>query len=256
MTPTKAGRYLAVPMEWTVENVGTAQTVSFTCNFIITHQLVDNEWEDVADRGMTIIGNSYIVKKTGELNPHAIKSLRDALGWDGISFTVLANSDWSNTQVQLTIEPETRTTDDGQTRTSMKVKWINHKDWTGGSISRDPAAIQSLEDKYGAMLRAEAGPAKPAAPAKPANGNGNPPANPLDLAKKDAWAKWLRMHPEMGKDERASEYRAAAIDYFETENFGGINAIQWKAFAANDFKKVASPIVEDEAHFTQDDIPF
>jgi hypothetical protein len=120
-------------------------------------------------------------KKRGERpNEPCLRSLREALGWDGVDLEALQTTDWSQRVVQITTGFEDY---NGEQR--LKIRFINGENWEGAQVKPlDAAALRSLNAKWGPRLRSVApkGAAKPAAPAArpkpPALVPPKPPAPP------------------------------------------------------------------------------
>ena len=232
MLPTEMGRYVARPMEWTVgEGENENRLPQFVCRFSLLQHWNGTAWDDVSADDLQITGYFYLAKTNGRLNTFTIDALKSSLGWDGSSIAGLANGDWSNTEVQVTVGQE-----EYQGKTKTKVKFINPRDSspTGAPLdAADPQVVQSLDAKYGAMLRALNGNAKPA--------NNTPPAQqklgPIETAKREAWkefcVKWnehLSEHPEDAplKDEK---WKTLFAENFPGKQQKDLSAADWSAFA-------------------------
>lgn len=245
MLPKIEGRYIAQPIEWTVEESGDNRIPTFVCKFDLLQVLQNEGWNDVSDQ--QIIGYFFIFKKDGTINTNTVDSLKAALGWDGRGISSLADGEWSHTEVQLTIGSE-----EYKGKTQMRVKYINPRDWTPTGLEKDPQVVQSLEAKYGAKLRALAGPASaPTAPSKPAASNGDAATQ---SARKMAWEAFQKKHPGKSNDELIQPWRdqiKAVIPDRNSQTFTGADWMKIKSV----IEQPESPI-SDIPQFEEDQIPF
>lgn len=153
MQPTQAGRYIARPIEWTVNesNKGLPQ---FVCKFDLLQYESRDGWSDIsADQQQTTGWFNLIYMKDGQpvRNDISFEQLMDALGWDGASLTTLSTTDWSAVEVQIVMDWENYKGKD-----QLKIKFLNPRDYGGGMKKSAPEEVQSIESKYGALLRATA----------------------------------------------------------------------------------------------------
>src|SRR3990167_10359451 len=111
--------------------------------------------EFVLAGGAKISNTFWLTTKDGAMNTRTIETLKDVFGWNGADpFWFEDNGDMlSGIDVELVIENETFTGNDGQERTSSKVKWVNAPGGAGGVkiASKDRKALLS---KYGSKLGA------------------------------------------------------------------------------------------------------
>lgn len=211
------GIYRAYPAAWAVEQVKSG-AVQLAVQFSITDVKEKGEWV-VMEQPEEITGYFYIVKKDGTLNDRQIQSIKDALGWDGVSFANLASGDWSGTQVQITVGSEVY---EGKKR--LKVQWLNHRDYEGGGGvgQTDPQIVSSLDTRFGSALRATAGTAKPAAPAT--NGAVD---DPNKMLRQRALAKFKAENPNIEKDAAADEFKKLLAATFGERDVRTITAEEW-----------------------------
>jgi hypothetical protein len=130
----------------------TARTANpqFVCDIDLFYYLNEGtkNWDNVeAGTGISAYFNLVTSKK--ELNQFNVDALKEALGWDGMSFASLSSGDWSQTDVQVTLEEE-----EYEGKVQIKVKYINPRDWEPRGIQADPQAIAAADQQFGAMLRA------------------------------------------------------------------------------------------------------
>jgi hypothetical protein len=250
MLPNDEGKYVARPKKWAV---GTSKNgaVEFAVDFALTQFYNDaaGEWQDVTSEGFSIVGYFYPISKDGNLVEMTVESLQESLGWSGTSLQELQDTDWTQTEVQLVLQVE-----DYNGRKQMKVKFINPRDYAGGSgIKADAAEVKTLDQRFGAILRANPKAKKPQAPQ---TGNGQQ----VTEAEKERRLAYNKMKEKMGanlsKEAFADVWRAAASDYFKKPQ-EHVGAAEWRKFVDDEFAKPqpVSPI-GDTLEFKEDDIPF
>jgi hypothetical protein len=210
---TQEGRFKARPKTWAVEENRNTGTLQFTCAFSIIAAFNGTAWDDWAQYDLEKTGYFYLSKKDGSANEACIRSLREALGWDGAGLEALQNSDWSQVVVQITTGLEEF---NGEKR--LKIRFINPENWDGAQVKPlDQVALKTLNSKWGAKLRAvtpkqapkPVTPAAPAAPGKPV-----PPLSPKAPAqsvatRESAWARVLEVFE--GNAEAAGNNWAALL---------------------------------------------
>lgn len=155
MKPTQEGRYIARPIESSVGTSKEKQLPQFVCKFEFLQQQTPEGWVDISSDRMEMTGwfnLAYIKDGQNVLNEISIKQITGALGWDGISFKDLNDTDWSGAEVQLVLEWG----QDKQGKDQLNIKYLNPRDYEGGMKRSTPEEVQSIESKYGAMLRASA----------------------------------------------------------------------------------------------------
>lgn len=158
----REGRFKAKILRHAVNETGQNRLVTFMAEFQIVAELDDDVWHP-REASEEITGYFYLEKKDGELNSGIIKSLKSALGWDGVDPFWLQDTDLRGRVVQLNVKAEVY---DGKTR--YKVAYIDAEDVTGsGAPGIEPAvgALRSLiESRIGEKLKklAKDGPAKAA----------------------------------------------------------------------------------------------
>ena len=179
--PDREGRWRAYPVEWSVQEIGDSKLCTLVMSFKMSqwHGSLNvgdpEEWQDW--RGyddQTITGYFYLERKNGSPNEHAINSIKEALGWDGLDIEALQNNDWSETCIQLTLGYETW---EGKTR--LKVQWLNTWDAESSGqpiIKSDKPVLTAMQSKLGAKLRAINGPVSQNTPPPP--GRPTPPGPP------------------------------------------------------------------------------
>ncbi len=257
MMPTKEGSYIARPINWGIPQVAAGKSPAFQCRFELLHWFDGKQWLE-CEQGLEMNGYFYLLKNMkdgGEPNTRTLESLEESLGWDGNSFDTLAHGEWSDTEVQLSTRFETF-----EKKTTLKIAFINPRDRKpgGGSVESDPSAIKSLDQQFGAKLRAlkkQAGkPVTPTStqPAKP---------DPLKDAKGGAWRAFSVRRTDLEGAERAEVFKDRAKHFSKGADLTTLKPVDWAAFqheverGMHDAKPVENPISEEE-HFKEDDIPF
>jgi hypothetical protein len=254
--PTQVGRYLARPINWTVEESGNDKLPTFVCSFDLFNFLGREGWQEVSD--LQITGYFFLMKKDGAMNERTIKSLRDALGWDGRSINSLANSDWAGAEVQLVVGSE-----EYQGKTKIKVQFINPRDYEPGHIEKDPVVIQSVATRIDMQLRALAGSAPAAKPAaaKPPVNNAPMAATLAQEARKATWAAFQGKNPGVANDVLAEPWRAQIKAVFPDKVATSFTADDWKTVQQAierppEMAMAGGGPLGDEQFFKEDDIPF
>jgi hypothetical protein len=244
---TKAGRYLASPEQWGIKTE-EGKCPQFGMTFLVNSSL---DGEEQIEQGQRITGWWTLINTNGGANEITLKTMREALGWDGQSFSSLQGGDWTAMEVQIVVEPE-----EYKGKTTLKVRYMNPRDYAGGLKSADPQAVQSLDAKYGAVLRALnkslGGTPKP--PTKPST-------TPAAEAKKAAWGVFVSMSPSFDRDRQVSVFKALLSDMFEPRTAQDLTANEWKSLMERiraDYDPATgsfSPL-SDAQEIDPNDIPF
>jgi hypothetical protein len=225
--PKLAGRYLAVPASWEVGEYNG--TPIFEVQFQL-QQFLDSQsgWSPVAG-DLEITKRFFMKKNDGSWSEHVIESLMSSLGWDGASLKSLAEGQWNQVEVQLTIGYETSKKDGKE---YIAVLFMNHRDYEGKRLASDPAIVQSLDAKYGGELRALNRASTKSSAAKPTNGKpAAPPApsGPVD-PKTSAWKEFLAKTPGMSADERKAKWFETVKGYLG-KDAKDVTAEGWQTLA-------------------------
>jgi hypothetical protein len=259
--PTQAGRYIARPLDYTVEESGSNKTLAFICSFELLYFQINGEWTPLNDMQMT--GYFYLFQKDGNPNERQIKSLRDALGWDGRSIAGLANGAWSGVEVQLAIGSE-----EYQGKQKLKIQYINPRDYAPGHIEKNPETVKALASKYDMQLRALAGTAPATGSMPPVRPPVNNPAMVEALARaarKAAWDAFNAKYPDVDKDSLTEDWRAQLKFIHPGKESAAFGVKEWKqvqdaierppepAMAGGGN---AGPPFGDESEIDPDSIPF
>ena len=246
--PKMMGRYIGVITTWMADEISDKPV--FKIEFNLTEFLDGDERISVVDDDFVIRHTVFLLKKDGTWSDHAIKSVMESLGWDGQSIKSFVEGNFGGTEVQLTIE---KTHNDKDGKDYVNVKFMNPKDYEGSNgLTNDPALVQSLESKYGPMLRAMN---KPKLPVKPA-------ATTVDAAKMSAWKEFQAKTPDLTPDQRKSPW-LLTVDKYGGKSVKLLTAADWQIIG----NKIAEygPYVESEESaqdldnppaISQDDIPF
>lgn len=239
----RAGRYLARPVQWGVSEKNNKPC--FSLKFELTAEWIEGEWRDT-EPSQEIYHDVYLYSNDGSQNEYAINNVIQVFGWDGLSFASLANGAYDQMEVQLVLRNETYKGKD-----SIKVKYINSKDYVGQDILNNPQDVQSLDAKYGSQLRATA-------PAPSARGGATAPpaaaqANPVKDAMREAWKKFTENHRGQPPAEIEVDWKSALAAYFTGRDKSSITESEWKDFKTYGFKR---PELAASSGFSDDDIPF
>jgi hypothetical protein len=252
MIPTKSGKYIARPTQWTISE-STNHCPQFVCGFAIIYWWNGSGWEDVTAQDLTITAYMTLFDKSGNPQEFNINGLKDSLGWDGLSLVTLNESDWSGVEVQLVIQEE-----EYQGKKNMKVKFINPRDYVGGGgvEKSDLVAVKNLDQVYGGKLRAlNGGKAPSTKPTASANGEGQITEAEKErrLAYRHVMAKVPANAP---KDQKDALWKGMVDEYFHKPQLQ-VMASEWREFVKNDCVRPVpvNPIGESE-EFTEDEIPF
>ena len=164
----------------------------FTAKFLATEiwDPDENIWAEWSEYAQEITGYFVLFGSKGETL--TCQQLKKTLGWDGLSFSTLANGDYSSAVVQIRVENHTY---DG--KTTLQVAWIDEESAIPGTTVQklDKAGLDALDSQYAKLLKAggkKAAPAtapqktpKPTIPGtgktvKPATKKSNVPDTPVE----------------------------------------------------------------------------
>lgn len=138
-------------------------SINFTARITEWFDPDTKEWVDFLPYNMDVEGDIWIINKEGKLREDAIKDVCEYIGWNGDT-GVFARRDWEPRPFGFSVESEVY-----KEKERFKVGFINSYDYTpGAGKATDPEVVKSLNQLYGAQLRALAGSAsKPKAPSSP-----------------------------------------------------------------------------------------
>lgn len=152
----RAGIFKARPMAWGLQKSDQTQSVAVGIEFAIVAMLDNGAWQDWTQyEEHTITGYFYVVKRDGTINTRTVENLVQALGWNGDLSSVLAPP--PDRVVQITVNAEEY---EGKIR--HKVQWINPEDYTPKPVFIEAGEVQTLQNRFGSLLRAAAASVKPA----------------------------------------------------------------------------------------------
>jgi hypothetical protein len=234
--PNEPGRYIGVPKKWGVNETGQNSIPTFACEFDLLQVWNGVEWVDISQEGFEITSWFYLFKKDGQPNEFTIKALKESMGWDGTSMAALNDTEWGQTEVQLTLDIETY-----EGKQKMKVQFINPRDSVPGGVQKaDPQTVQSLDQKYGATLRALSGTngkSKATTTAPKSTPAASKPAAASD-GKSEAWKTFQRVWGEYVKERpeeaslRDTKWREAFNEFFQGADPKTLTQDQWQKFSA------------------------
>lgn len=225
----------------------TSKTVQANIQFKAHAVKVGMVWEPL-EAGDQAVWTGYfnLIKKDGNANEINFNSLREALGWDGTSFSSLQDGDFADVECQIVIDDET----DPSGKAHRRVQFINPRDYVGGSSvdKAEPQTISALDKKFGPLMRALAG-KKPVAGPAPAAGK------PLGLDV--AWAAFLtrvndyaRENPEQAYDtaKQKSVFLKVVGELFPGQDMKKLTPAQWVE-AQTEITRNFSPAIESIVPF-------
>jgi hypothetical protein len=201
-TPTQNGIYVAEPVGIGIEEKSTGSVQANVQFKLIEYRGANGMESEPCDFTFTAFMN--LVTKKGKLNEINARSFRDALGWDGSSFASLSGMDFGGVKCQVVVDDDV----DQNGTTKRIIKYINPIDYTpGAAVTSDPNVVQSLDAKYGAMLRATAG-------SKPSKPNGKASAKLAASKSTDtpvavAYAKFISIVDQYGRETPTDVYSTA-----------------------------------------------
>lgn len=180
--PTQEGVYLAQTTELIVNKFGKNKLLGVQISFAITQMLApDGVFKPLlAKTGITQI--FFMEQRDGNLNDYTIESIKEALGWDGDDLFAIERL--TDITVRLTLQNETYKKSNGQDQTDLKVRYMNHRDSTGGM-----SATRASESERNAIAQEFANRLKKRQPAKAFMGLPEDQADPQEaLALQDIWS--------------------------------------------------------------------
>lgn len=254
MTPQNNGIYVAQPTSIAIEEKSTGSVQANVQFKLVEYRGVDGKSSEPCDLTFTAFMN--LIRKDGKLNEINHRSFCEAFGWDGSSFSALANIDITDLKCQVVVGDEK----DQNGSTVKRIKYINPIDYTpGASVTSDPNVVQSLDAKYGAMLRATASTSGRTA-AKPANKAVTPSkTDDVSTAKQVAYAKFISMVDDYGRTHPDKVFSTSE----RNETFKHIAGVfgkdigkDPKAFTPEDFAKFTAEIEKKFSAEHKDLLPF
>ena len=160
----QTGIFKVRPTAWEIY-AAVSGAVSVSMTFLVLEELDEGNvwasWDEFEDH--QVYGSWWVIKKDGTVNTGAVDQLVECLGWNGNLTSV--GGEPPQKIVQITVKDETW---EGVTR--YKASWMNPEDFTGGGgdYGVDEAGAKALQARFGSLLRAAAGSAKPKAEPKKA----------------------------------------------------------------------------------------
>jgi hypothetical protein len=124
------------------------------------------------------------------------------------------------------VKQENYVKENGESKESYKVNWVNPWDYEGKLESASPEAIAKIGSLYGSQLRAVCG-VKKAEPEKPAGRPSSPPPPPPskpkkvtfpDATKSEAWTAFYRLiesNPKFDESFIADEWERIGLILFD-----------------------------------------
>ena len=172
----REGNFKAIPVSWGLEDNENTESIAVAIQFKITAAHDGGEWIDWTPyEEQTIVGRFYVVKADGTINQFAVDSLVTALGWDGRTDNMEAGP--PAVECQLTTANE-----EWKGKVSLKVKWINHVNYSPGVGGMAADKVAGVSTRFGSLLRAAAAEARKNNPVSESTGQ----APPKSVAEQDA----------------------------------------------------------------------
>tara|TARA_R110000796_G_scaffold46566_5_gene112527 strand:- start:140 stop:850 length:711 start_codon:yes stop_codon:yes gene_type:complete len=218
------GKYIGAVKAITVSNTERGATM---VNF--TFDLLSPGME-----GQTIRANQCIVQKDGKINKHTYDMLQDVFGWTGLDPSWMVDEHEKGTFdgliVQLMVENETYTAQDGSSKTSPRVQWINKSG--GGSQLPENADRNEIMSKYGASFRAmaESKLQNSMPPSQPAPASSAPPApqsNSPACTKQEAWDEFNACRPGVASHDVQQAWFTGLNKLFPGRDHASITPAEW-----------------------------
>jgi hypothetical protein len=215
------------------------------------------EWEAL-EGDFSITHWLTLINKDGTSNDINIQSIVDAYSMPYFDFKTLEMADFSATPVQIVLEE-----DEYEGKTRLRVKYLNNISYERQSVASDPAVVQSLDQKYGALLRKKF-------KAKAANGatNGKQtasqvlgPAKPktADEAKGVAWSQFKAKTAEMTTEQRKASFIESVAGYSNNKAVADLTLNDWDIITNQiaEFGPYKKPEeVAETVPANADDLPF
>lgn len=151
----REGQFKVKPLSWNVYNAKSG-AVAINIDFLVTAQWNGSDWDSWADyEPHAVRGAYYVVKKDGAINSETVSQLVNCLGWNGELAAVLQVP--PDVVVQVAVRAE-----EYNGLTVYKAGWMSAAD-SNPSYGASPAEVKALDGRFGSLLRAAAGMAKPPA---------------------------------------------------------------------------------------------
>lgn len=252
----REGRFIGRPVEWAVNESGKSKLPQFVVKLSLGAEWVNGDWQACDPCEETAYLNLIYMKDgSPQVNEVNVGMISDALGWDKSSFESLNSGDWAQVECQVVLEAE-----EYNGKTSVKVKYLNNLNYSGGIKKKDAGELKSLDQQYGSLLRATTG-----ATAKPA-----PAAATSERVL--AWKELILKMPQSDEEVRKAKWKEAIAQFFgDGTDQKSLTDAQWKEFTAalkshwspakgfDITKRAKAPVtspVSDTPEFKPDDIPF
>lgn len=207
MQVNRDGIFFATIGDHSVAPSGPNKLTTFMAEYRIFEEILPDGVNDVLGENLTITGYHYLEKKDGTLNTHTIDKLKEATGWDGVDPFWLEDGLPGDLVVKITVEFETY-----NNRQVPKVKWIDHRDATGGGIVRaSDAEKTAIRNRLGSKLRAINGGTKAKSAPAPTTAPTMPKAEPAAAPAPTTPPAPPQAPPQPAKRGRPKSAAAAAV---------------------------------------------
>lgn len=229
----RIGMFRGTPTDWGVGLTSKAKLPQLELDLRVTHFFnpETGDWEDYLSYDMSI--RAYIClysDKGGTMKElWGADQVKDALGWDGLSFESLAGGNYGERIVSFIVKENEY---DG--KTTLQVSWIGSEDATPGrSIEKlDAGKLAAITSKFSSVMVAKAAPkaaSKSKAAAKKKATKPPKAAAPIEVGvtKKSAWVLVNEKSPENVDGDKLAELWTAAIDAIG-KNEDDMTPADWK----------------------------
>lgn len=234
--PTREGLFNAYPLSIGCDDTGPNNLATVTVHFGIVEELQKGDLPptDITAESLEITGYFYLEKKDGSLNMNAIKSLREAFGWDGLDpFWLQDNGEvLGQKPVQLNLRNETY-----EGRTSIRVAFLNPygaEPRSDGVTYASTETATGIRNRLGSKLAANAGgsslpAARPTPPSRPVAAPPSSPTPPAGITTLDeAWATFAAACPEqLNQTQMEEEWFKVLAQLFPGRDVSLLTAQEW-----------------------------
>lgn len=257
--PTKPGTYIGFARSAAVEQ-REGKCPRWVAVFQLGQYFNGTDWEPV-NGDMSITGYFTLINKNGQPNDINCQAIIEAYQLPQFDFKTLESFDFAGTEVQLVIDYRDFEKD-GQTKRVLDIAYLNPRNHERQTLVSDPVVVQSLDAKYGALLRAKFK-VKPHAngSATPKTATASPADAALASAKQSAWTEFKTKTPTMTPDQRNGAFKDTAKGYGGGKEPSLLTADDWRTVAAQigesgPWQPNATPVAPDGGVIQDDDIPF
>lgn len=158
----REGFFRAVPKSWDVAEGKESQSKGIRLTFKITAMKEGEDWQDWTPYDFEASGVFWIIGKEGKIDIARVKRLGETIGWNG-TFEMVA--DYLPVEVEVQIQVKLDTYGD---KPEFRVDGIWDRDFVPGQKRLTADKAKTLDNTFGAQMRAILAGVKLATPRKPA----------------------------------------------------------------------------------------